>query len=118
VAVAAVVVVLRSPGRPAARQARPGGPVFIYVVNGMAFAPDGVQANAVIPVSTATNKAGKPILLPSIGHDSPSAITITPDGKTVYAATRAGLIPVSTATGKPGRLIRLGFSPSLLTITP
>jgi hypothetical protein len=34
-------------------------------------------------------------------------MAITPDGKTLYAATRQGVIPVSTATSTPGKLIRL-----------
>ena len=30
----------------------------------------------------------------------------TPDGKTLYAATRQGVVPISTATNTPGKAIR------------
>jgi hypothetical protein len=95
---------------------------LIDLLGAMVPAPDGktvyvVTGGGVVPVSTATNIPG-PLMIARTGQGGVDDAVITPDGKTVYAATRAGLIPVSTATGKPGRLIRLGFSPSLLTITP
>jgi DNA-binding beta-propeller fold protein YncE len=61
---------------------------------------DGPADGAVIPVSTATNRAGQPI--PVAAED----IVITPDGKTLYAAARQGVVPISTATNIPGKPIR------------
>jgi DNA-binding beta-propeller fold protein YncE len=57
---------------------------------------------AVVPISTATNTAGKPI---RIGTDV--TIAMTPDGKTLYAATVNKLVPISTATNTPGRPIHI-----------
>lgn len=33
-------------------------------------------------------------------------MAITPDGKTLYAAARQGVVPISTATNTPGKPIR------------
>jgi hypothetical protein len=83
--------------------------------------PDGKTASAasgngyaVTPISTATNTAGKPI---RIGSDV--TIVITPDGKTVYAATWGKVIPISTATNTPGKPIHIVFGlPQAIAITP
>ena len=68
------------------------------------------------PISTATNRAGKPIKLPG----APWAIAITPDGKTAYVSTyRSGTVtPISTATNTAGRPIRVGKGSYTLGITP
>ena len=63
-------------------------------------AATGPSRGAVIPISTATNRAGQPI--PFAAED----IAITPDGKTLYAAARQGVVPISTATNTPGKPIR------------
>lgn len=86
----------------------------------MAIAPDGKTVyianpegppGAVVPISTATNTAGKPI--PAGGAVS---IAITPDGKTLYAAGIINnslstpvnqVLPISTATNTPGQPIRI-----------
>src|SRR5262249_53379947 len=44
--------------------------------------PPGKVAGAIIPISTATNSAGRPIRVRFSG-----AMVITPDGKTLYVAT-------------------------------
>ena len=56
----------------------------------------------VVPISTATNTAGKPIRI-----GAGVTIAITPDGKTLYAATVNKVIPISTATNTPGKPIRI-----------
>jgi DNA-binding beta-propeller fold protein YncE len=61
---------------------------------------DGPFSGAIIPISTASNRAGRPI---PFAADS---IAITPDGKTLYAAGRPGVVPISTATNTVGRPIR------------
>lgn len=68
------------------------------------------RVNTVIPISTATRKAGKPITFAPGAGQNPSPLVITPDGKTVYVASALGTVtPISTATGKAGKAIRFGF---------
>ena len=57
-----------------ASAARPARPVIAYVAN--------LGGNTVIPINTATDKAGKAI---KVGP-GPDGIAITPDGKTAYVA--------------------------------
>ena len=98
------------------------GPDFI------AITPDGRTGyvadpgmNTVIPISTATNTAGKPIHLPRGGY-GPDWIAISPDGKTAYVAndSQPGTItPISTATNQAGKPIRVGGAfPSQIAFTP
>src|ERR1022692_2530350 len=81
----------------------------VYVANhGFDTAP----ADTVIPISTATGKAGKPI---TVGA-SPDAIAITPDGRTAYVVSESGTVtPIRTATGKA---ITVGSNPVAIAITP
>jgi DNA-binding beta-propeller fold protein YncE len=70
------------------------------------FTPDSKTAyvsgtRGVIPISTATNKAGAPIVLPS----PTAALAITPDGKTVLAGGRETVTPISMATNTAERPI-------------
>jgi len=68
------------------------------------------KVNTVIPISTSTRKAGKPITFAPGAGQHPSPLVITPDGKTVYVASALGTVtPVSTATGKAGKAIPFGF---------
>jgi len=64
-------------------------------------------AGAVVPISTATGKAGRPIDIRSFGSfiDADTPIAVTPNGKTVYVSARGGIVPISTATNKAGHLI-------------
>jgi hypothetical protein len=49
----------------------------------------------------------------------PDKLAITPDGKTVYAATWGKVIPISTATSTPGKPIHIVFGlPQAIAITP
>ena len=80
-------------------------------VTGLVFTPDGrkLYVNSwngkVVPVSTATNTAGKPIVLPSYEVGIASGLAMAPDGRTVYAASGDTLTPISTATDKAGKPI-------------
>jgi YVTN family beta-propeller protein len=118
---AAVRVYGAGPG-PAAHH-RPSAPT-VYVAYGNGGAPaakdgGGPLMNAVIPISTATNTAGKPIRAGSAFQ-----IAITPDGKTAYVlnANAATVVPISTATDTAGKPIPVGRSrnigPSFIAITP
>jgi len=73
--------------------------------------------DTVTPISTATNKPGKPIRVGS----STNAIAITPDGKTAYVASPEGpgrtVVAISTATNKAGKPIRIGCCLNI-AITP
>src|SRR5215471_2054881 len=73
-------------------------------------------SNGMIPITTGTNTAGTPIKIGAI----PTAIAITPDGKTAYIADEhpATVTPVTTATGTPGKPINIGGFPWAIAITP
>jgi len=90
-----------------------------YGVSNMAITPDGktlyvfsfswyTLRNTVIPISTATGRAGQPITWqPGAGWGA--SLLITPDGKTLYIASTLGTVtPVSTATNKAGKPITFG----------
>ena len=83
------------------------------------------ERGTVMPIATATNTPGEPI---DVG-DEPFAITVTPDGKTVYVANTwentgrparapGTVTPISTATNTPGELIEVGSQPWAFAITP
>ena len=83
--------------------------------------PDGktayvAQSGTITPINTATNTPGRPIRV-----SGGEAMTITPDGKTLYVLTGSGtIVPISTATNTPGQPIRVGstrFLP-MMAITP
>ncbi len=80
----------------------------------IAITPDGKTAyvttgypRAVIPISTATNRAGKPIEIRN-NNSSGSQIVISPDGKTAYVVMGPHeVVPVSTATNTADQPIQL-----------
>src|SRR5208282_3058796 len=83
--------------------------------------------NTVIPINTATNKAGPAIKVGNCPTKRPSpdcgltAIAITPDGKTAYVVnetTKGTVTPIDTATNKPGTPIKVGDHPDGVVITP
>ncbi len=92
----------------------------------MAITPDGkivlvaaFGGHAVIPVNTATNKAGRPIRV-GLG---PVAIAITPDGTMAYVANFGDgrvqgrtVTPIRIAALRAGRAIRVGLDPIDLVI--
>jgi YVTN family beta-propeller protein len=87
---------------------------------GVAISPNGAAAfvivdNAVIPIDTRTTQPTPRIPV----SPTPQAITITPDGKTVYVASSNGdVTPIATATNKAGTAIALGGNSSSITTTP
>jgi YVTN family beta-propeller protein len=89
----------------------------------IAITPDGKTAyvtnadsGTVTPISTATNRPGKPI---KVGRE-PVGIAITPDGKTAYVANyySGTVTPVRTATNTTERPIKAGRGPGTIAITP
>jgi DNA-binding beta-propeller fold protein YncE len=92
----------------------PGG------VAGLVITPDGkrlygttdgtsAKVTEVVPVSTVTRTASRPVTFSPGPGSHPSALVITPDGKTVYVAGALGTVtPISTITNKPGRPIPFG----------
>ena len=80
--------------------------------------------SALIPINTATNKAGNPVSGAGLStFASTGQIAITPDGKTAYVLNDTGtVIPVSTATNRAGRPIHVGQGhlggPRFIAITP
>lgn len=90
-----------------------GPPIDVYNASDLAITPDGrtvyvVDSRGVIPIRTATNKAGA--LIPAGG----SAITVTPNGKTAYVIKdSAGLVtPIRTATNRAGKPIQIPVNPN------
>ena len=74
------------------------------------------DAGTVTPIRTATNTALRAI---KVG-DEPSAIAITPDGKTAYVSnTVSGTVtPIRTATNTALKPIKAGRGPLAIAITP
>ena len=66
--------------------------------------------------SAATNKAGKPIKVGGL----PSAVAITPNGKTAYVSNNGSgtVTPISTATNTADKAIKAGTGPYAIAITP
>jgi hyaluronoglucosaminidase len=86
----------------------------------MALAPDGrtlyvpdFNAGTVVPLSTVTHRAGKPIRVGAF----PDAVVVTPDGRTVLVACDKSVYRISTAT-RHAHQIRLTFDPAWIAITP
>ena len=84
----------------------------------------GTGGDSVIPISTATNTAGKTIRFGANCRSQPLvhpniSIAITPDGNTAYVACESAVIPISTATNTPGKPIPVPLrDPDAITITP
>jgi DNA-binding beta-propeller fold protein YncE len=90
----------------------------------------------VIPISTATNKAGRPMPIPDGGPgqiaitpagrpvrvarkpDGPEALAFTPDSKMLYAVNDSTVVHVDTVTGKAGKPINTGPTFVGLVFTP
>jgi hyaluronoglucosaminidase len=79
------------------------------------------QRIEVTPIATATNRAGKPIIVGRGNVFIRTPVAMTPDGQTLYIpdSTPNGVIPFSTITNTPGRLIRFGgASIQQVAVTP
>jgi len=72
----------------------------------------------VVPINAVSGASGKPIRIG--GHGHPTALAITPDGKTLYVAIwpSGAVIPISTATGRPGKPVDAGRDPVHLAVSP
>ena len=88
----------------------------------MAITPDGRAlyvtnggSGTVTPISTATNKAGRPIKV-GLGPDS---IAISPNGKTAYVGNVGSqtVTPINIATNRAGRAIRVAVTFGLFGCT-
>ena len=75
---------------------------------------DGGASGAVVPISTATNTALKPIKVAI----TPNAIAVTPDGKTAYVTSyQPGVVtPISVAAGTALKAIHVGSGPTAIAI--
>jgi YVTN family beta-propeller protein len=94
----------------------PGLPVTAYVLN--------VFSGTVTPIRTATDTALAPIRVGTAG-EAPTAMAITPDGKTIYVADwvanphqQGTVVPVRTATDTALAPIKVGDYPISIAITP
>lgn len=124
---------LPTPGTPAVPEGlprlvvTPDGRTVYATDGGWNFHPTGVHN--VIPISTASNRPGKPIPL-SNPADVPNGqfsydqlMAITADGRTVLATDGASpvIIPIDTATNTAGAPITVGKAgdePSAIAVTP
>jgi YVTN family beta-propeller protein len=73
-------------------------------------------SSAVTPIDLATNNAGTAI---NVGT-GPTAVAITPDGKTAYVTNggSSNVTPINLATNTAGGAINVGSGPSAVAITP
>ena len=80
----------------------------IYVTNG--------ASASVTPISTATNRPGKPI---KVGG-APGAIAVTQNGRTLYVANQASgtVTPISATTNMAGKPIKTGNTPWSIVCAP
>ena len=67
----------------------------VYVAN-----PDG---DTITPISTSTEEPGPPIVV----GQSPDAMAVTSDGRTVLVLTSTGITPVDTATNRAGEPVAI-----------
>ena len=96
----------------------PGKRIYLNGLGGdgfIAITPDGKTAyvstgypSSVVPVSTTTNTAGKPIELARPDNPGGGQIVITPDGKTAYVLAGTYTVhPIATASNVAGPPIQL-----------
>ena len=103
-----------------------GERISVGAPSSIAITPDGKTAwvasfdGTVVPINTATNEGGEPVLLGEQLFDfTPTSIAITPDGRTAYAATIEGsVIPVDLVARSAGDPITVGSFPVTIAITP
>jgi DNA-binding beta-propeller fold protein YncE len=93
-------------------------------VTGLVFTPDSRKLyvdswnSKVVPIRTRTNTAGSPIRVPPYDEYMPGGLTISPDGRTLYAAYGTMLTPISTVTDKPGKPILFAEQIINIAISP
>jgi DNA-binding beta-propeller fold protein YncE len=110
---AAVRVVSAAPG-PAAHHRPAASTAYVTFDSGL-VKPGKLTPGRLVPISTATNRPGKPIRLAIDG-----AVAVTPDGKTIYVGTGGTVTPVRTDTNAPGKPIHIrnGLAPFGIAVAP
>jgi hypothetical protein len=111
----------RSVGGGISHVSRRRTPVWRTPASAPRLAPATTPVFTVTPITTATNTADKPI---TVGQ-APTAIAITPNGATAYAANSGKngamsdtVTPITTATNTGGKPIKVGLFPTFIAITP
>jgi DNA-binding beta-propeller fold protein YncE len=108
-------------------QVLPAIPIGNLTGGGIRISPDGKTAyvpapnnSVVYTIDLTTNTLGPPIQLANGNFPVPVAVTLSPDGKTLYAATYIGVVEVNLATGAAAAPIPYpgDFVPVDIAITP
>jgi YVTN family beta-propeller protein len=89
-------------------------PDFVATPDGQTVFVPG-RGVGVLPINTATSTAASVILVRGV-----YALAISPDGKTLYAAsyTKNLVTPINTATDTAGQPVKVGRGPTALAVTP
>jgi YVTN family beta-propeller protein len=95
----------------------------VYVGNGLTEQrPSSTPFNAVVPISTATDSAGRALSVAAAINPAGSAdaFAFSRDGKTAYVAVAGTdeVDPIRVASGALGRAIQAGDDPGPVVITP
>lgn len=105
---------IRLPGGIGAMTATPDGKT-VYVLSGLRLSkPGSAQPGSVTPINVATDTAGKPV---KVGR-GPTAMAVTPDGKTLYVMNAQSVTPISVATDTTRKPIKVSGRPEAMMITP
>jgi LPXTG-motif cell wall-anchored protein len=124
---AAITTSSVTPINVATGQALPAIPLANLAGGGIKISPDGktayvpsINRSVVDTVDLTTNTAGPQIQLANGNFPVPVAVTLSPDGKTLYAATYIGVVAVNLATGAAAAPIPYpgDFFPVDIAITP
>jgi PKD domain len=124
---AAITTSAVTPINVATGQALPAIPIGNLTGGGIRISPDGKTAyvpapnnSVVYTVNLTTNTLGPQIQLANGNFPVPVAVTLSPDGKTLYAATYIGVVTVNLATGTAAAPIPYpgDFFPVDIAITP
>lgn len=92
----------------------------VYVGNGSLIGtPSATPVNAVVPISTASNKAGRTLLIPVYDNvpASAAAFAFSRNSKIAYVAA-AYVNTINVASDTFGRVIQAGYDPGPIVITP
>jgi len=96
-------------------------PVMLYVLTN----DQNAIGATVLPINTTTNTALAAIPVGGASDTAPTAIAISPDGKTVYVATESpttsqqgAITLISTTTGKASQPIPVGQDPEAIAVAP
>ncbi len=85
------------------------GPLTAWVVT---------DAQTIVPITLADDKAGKPIRITAVDLN-PDSVAISPGGRAVYEISGRGIVtPIDTAARKAGQPITVPGAPQAIVITP